>query len=395
MKITLTILTLSSLLLTSCTASQTSPNINFGTAETLKDIEYSKLGENNVEKTQVFENINSNIQIDSLTSYSVDEFGYTLSLPSDFKAEKGYQITEVKITDTFDNFFRLNINDPNINSFDIEVLRDALNNSENIYSHNGDWSIYGYKYDNGIQLRAATISNEVAYIISSQVVKPKQEYTINEIEQRGGFIKDFLLPDDLVEELNSLVTIVEGSTITHGTLQTAKDNNNPDALGRTLLTPELIQRYHEYGPLNCNTNFNSDEENEYVTYSNEKYSISFDIPYNSSWGNQKFWIEPFANNGDSVQFGPLTSFEACTWIRWYNFAVTDSRTPKEIEDALSELDALKQYTVGKYQVFEYTQLGLCDPHYYEIVEDDHNYVFNAVCGEIKNIDQIISTINIE
>ena len=84
---------------------------------------------------------------------------------------------------------------------------------------------------------------------------------------------------------------------------------------RILLTPQNVRQYND--PPNCNEKFNLYPANTTVTYSNSNRGISLEIPYNSSWGSDKYRVNPYDENNNRIEFGPIRVFEGCSWVRSY------------------------------------------------------------------------------
>lgn len=71
---------------------------------------------------------------------------------------------------------------------------------------------------------------------------------------------------------------------------------------RVLLTQQNIAKYNN-SP-DCKEKFNNDDPVIQVTYKNKMKGISFNVPYNPKWGNEKYRISPYEESNYASVGGP-------------------------------------------------------------------------------------------
>lgn len=159
----------------------------------------------------------------------------------------------------------------------------------------------------------------------------------------------------------------------------------------------------------CEPGFNIDPANTTRNYSNEKFGISVDLPFNEKWGNEKFSVSPFeeVNKSDGstfVNFGrilTLTMYEDCSSVgRDYSLSFKDAQPADaylaELKKSADDLTKVQVIAINGLQVVKeevggngmYYQLAVMGPKY--------TYVFatSTFAGEynLKELEQIITTV---
>lgn len=139
--------------------------------------------------------------------------------------------------------------------------------------------------------------------------------------------------------------------------------------------------------IECNVSFNYDKPDIWETY--QGHGIKINLPYNLKWGNDKYSILPWDERENMISFGPITTFEACTWLRVDNIEFLEKKSKEEVIEELNNLD----YIVSKpevierngFEVIKYSLAGICggDPMYIVIGEEYNYRFFASVCTEEK------------
>jgi hypothetical protein len=115
---------------------------------------------------------------------------------------------------------------------------------------------------------------------------------------------------------------------------TADKNTETDT--RILLTAENNIDHHSKDEDPCNQLFNQDQPNTTVKYSNTQYGLSFDVPFNSDWGNTNYKIEPYWQQEDKVEFGAIEGTEGCGWMRGYALSIKKQQNAEELTKQITD-----------------------------------------------------------
>lgn len=67
----------------------------------------------------------------------------------------------------------------------------------------------------------------------------------------------------------------------------------------------LLPGNYDHDPSVCQAEYNKDAPNTTFTYSSQTRGIAFEVPYNTKWGNQKFYLPPFV---EAIEDGPKLFF---------------------------------------------------------------------------------------
>lgn len=190
-------------------------------------------------------------------------------------------------------------------------------------------------------------------------------------------------------------------------LNTSIPENNP-LDKRILLTPENISQYNPPEKPNCSEKFNKDIPNLIIKYYDEEKGISIDIPYNSNWGNEKYKINPYEKWKDKsgkeyLLFGPITDFEACSWVQSYALSFSPARSADIIMKEMEEIPYYPEIFIVKptkksingLDIVEAQSYGLCDNGEIEIVGKKYNYILRPLCGaNFEFMENIIKSIKL-
>ncbi len=146
---------------------------------------------------------------------------------------------------------------------------------------------------------------------------------------------------------------------------------------RILLTPETMEQYwtSENG---CRERFNYDKPNTYITYQSESRGLSVEIPYNLSWGNETYRINPYDEVLDGIKFGNIGPLEACSWVRTdlisFKPALTVAETLAELSSkTLFITDIEKVVLTNGLTGFKYFESGLVEDTVIEVIGKKFNY----------------------
>ncbi|MBU1146704.1 hypothetical protein KKD80_04180 [Patescibacteria group bacterium] len=170
---------------------------------------------------------------------------------------------------------------------------------------------------------------------------------------------------------------------------------------RILLTPQNIEQYNLKPSPGCEEKFNFDTANTNVLYANAAKGISVQIPFNSNWGSGKYRINPYDEHEDGVSFGPISGFEACSWIRNYFLSFKPAKTAEEVIAELPLESNPSKMTVNNLTIIKYTDSGLC-PYYptLVIIGKKYNYALSPLCvvekvdEEFKFLENIVKTVKL-
>lgn len=190
---------------------------------------------------------------------------------------------------------------------------------------------------------------------------------------------------------------------------TATERQSPiPSDGRVLLTKENKSRYRR-DDASCDNEFNTDAATMVIPYVNREKGISFTVPYNPAWGNEKFRINPYEEvQGDlsyHVEYGPLVVFEGCGWDRTNSVSFSE---PKSASAYIAELKAENDYPesyslpptivhINGLEVVKYMTDGFCSYPTMVVIGKKHNYSFGPICGgkeDFPTLEKTIKTIKL-
>ncbi len=156
---------------------------------------------------------------------------------------------------------------------------------------------------------------------------------------------------------------------------------------RTTLTSDNYDRFCTKGD-DCQNKFkniNKDESNTTVRYSNSDLGIAFDVPYNTSWINDQYKLNPYdsaiSSTGDTVlYFGPMgLNCEGICAIsrRHYSLRIIQ---PESAEKVMQRYSGINLYGpevvfIGGLKAVKYAETAMGDGYYVEVVGTKHNYIF--------------------
>jgi len=166
---------------------------------------------------------------------------------------------------------------------------------------------------------------------------------------------------------------------------------------RILLNPENIEQYNT--PPNCQEKFNFDSADTSVDYANSAKGISVQIPYNPSWGSDKYKINPYDENEREVSFGPIGAFEACGWTRSYFIRFLPAKSADAVISSLRSETKPTKAIINGLNTVKYTDFGLCLYPTLQVIGKKYNYEFVPVCGleiekEFKFLENIVKTVKL-
>jgi len=174
---------------------------------------------------------------------------------------------------------------------------------------------------------------------------------------------------------------------------------------RILLTPDNIEEYNKPYETACDVKFNYDKPNTTVVYQNSTNGFSVSIPFNPSWGNDKYRINPYDEKNNLISFGYIIPLEACSWTRLNTILVKPAMTVEETQSDLSSNFVIKQ-TLEKIKLsngligFKYIDEGLSRIYTIEVVGEKYNYKISmwpdldSVGTEFKSVETIANSIRL-
>lgn len=150
----------------------------------------------------------------------------------------------------------------------------------------------------------------------------------------------------------------------------------------------------------CSQILKFDPANEQKVYSNINKGIKISLPYNSTWGNERFKISAYDESVQKVEFGPLnkdlldSAKQNCEWQRLSKLTFEPARTVEkavEVIKSYGKVVALQptSYSVNGLNVIKYRSLlakndlsrGWC---VLEIVGKKANYRLYTICSDDAN-----------
>ncbi|MFH1457433.1 MAG: thrombospondin type 3 repeat-containing protein [Patescibacteria group bacterium] len=172
---------------------------------------------------------------------------------------------------------------------------------------------------------------------------------------------------------------------------------------RILLTPQNISQYNN--PPNCNEKFNSYSANTNFTYSSGDRGISVELPYNSSWGNDKYRINPYDEHNNKLDFGFIAPFEGCSWVRSYSMNFLPAKTANQvIQDFEQDQNYPDMFSVLPYksiinnlEIVKYEMVGMCGYPALQVIGKKYNYEFQPMCSvdrdkDFEYLENIVKTV---
>lgn len=171
--------------------------------------------------------------------------------------------------------------------------------------------------------------------------------------------------------------------------------------GRIVLTPDYINTNLSDNKNRCDEKFNADPADSEVVYSSSKKGISIKIPYNASWGNETYSIQPYdelnMDSVDQIAFGPIGIFEGCGWVRsWFLRFMPVQTAETVIETAKADSGCFdcnpEVLNINKLPVVKYTLGGLCTYPTMVVIGKKYNYELTPLCGDESSFDKMQSII---
>ena len=175
------------------------------------------------------------------------------------------------------------------------------------------------------------------------------------------------------------------------------DSGDDIKIDREFLSLIFGARYYGEG---CDEKFVHEDPNELIRYENSEKGFSFDVPFNQSWGNESYQVNPFDEFNDTVIFGNISVFEGCSWVRNYYLSVLPAKSADEViqtikaeGDELTTIDG--EIEINGLKVVKYSKAGLCDYPILQVVGDNYNYELSTICGgSFEDLEAILSTMEI-
>lgn len=188
-------------------------------------------------------------------------------------------------------------------------------------------------------------------------------------------------------------------------------NTNQPTDDRILLTPDNLEQY--CNPLTdmepCYTEiFNTDPATTTVTYTNQEKEISVDLPYNPDWGSDNYRINPYDEEDDRVNFGPINLGEGGGWGRWWwALSFQPAETADQViagldKDSFLFLAEPEKDKVNNLEIVKYAEIGLTSYHYIIVIGEKYNYEFistghldtGSTEDELADLESIVKTVSL-
>ena len=173
---------------------------------------------------------------------------------------------------------------------------------------------------------------------------------------------------------------------------------------RTAITKEIMPKI-----INCDDEDlykipeNVDRADKTVVYLNQDKKISFDVPYNESWGTKDYKLNPYdeikkdeamagLEFGSAIVFG-VPKITECDWIRKYSLTFLPAETATKVLAEIKKIDpSAEKKEINGYTVIEYenseTLFGMPAGAHLNIIRIlDKNSTY-----EIKQITEIWSSV---
>lgn len=162
--------------------------------------------------------------------------------------------------------------------------------------------------------------------------------------------------------------------------------------GKQVLTAFTLGQFNKGDVSSCQEKFVADVPNETKTYENKIYKIKFFYPYNSMWGNEKYYLGPLDEDDRLVYFGPLFNNRNCIWERAYKMEVKTRRSITEIYNELQVKypnEVAELIKIGTKEVISYKVAKASDCVYpvYYLLGPDFDYEFSTICSTSLENDQ--------
>ena len=115
-----------------------------------------------------------------------------------------------------------------------------------------------------------------------------------------------------------------------------------------------------------NQKINTELADKTVAYLNKEKNITLDVPYNETWGTEKYLLGPYeeikSEENVTLEFGPLITFgskdnDGCFWNRKYSLTFLLKQSSAKALTEIKEMDKLisepEEKEIVGYSVIEY------------------------------------------
>lgn len=184
--------------------------------------------------------------------------------------------------------------------------------------------------------------------------------------------------------------------------RTIPENTN-DKTTRVILThnntPPFLNRFDNP---ECEQIFSNDPAATTVQYSNTDKGITFSVPYNEQWGNEKYKVTAYNevknDNGnlEYVEFGALKNFGNCEWGRLYSMRFLPAKGALEVIDAIQDHQSTEAISINPstteingLTVVKYATTGKCYHPAIQVIGEKYNYEFVSTCSPLAEQDMEI------
>lgn len=142
--------------------------------------------------------------------------------------------------------------------------------------------------------------------------------------------------------------------------------------------------------------FNLNQADTTVTYTNAAKGISFEIPYNSKWGNKECEVEPYSEFSYDENTGPNILFFGQPSAGPDEFSL-EFLAPKTANDTLAEIKEANSNSGAKIvhhdnlEAVEYLDFGVSEFFHVEVIGPKNNYLFTTEANNKKNLQAVVNT----
>lgn len=184
--------------------------------------------------------------------------------------------------------------------------------------------------------------------------------------------------------------------------------------GRKLLKVENYQKPVEEISSNLVADFDCDadlgqtlEPNQSVAFEHDDWEIALDVPFNNSWGGEKFRLLPYevttAVYPPGIYFGPVRNgYSNCGFFRYYHLSKEEPMSVQSFIDGLkeyynwnpnadyNELLALPKVEEANGVMLTSYQLGgKCVTSHVMIFGKDNNYLLEGACESFSEVEDLL------
>lgn len=171
--------------------------------------------------------------------------------------------------------------------------------------------------------------------------------------------------------------------------------------GQTLLTQEYLASLS--AEEKAKNIFTTKDADTTFQYSDAYFTV--DLPYNYSWGNEKYLPAPYEFSGQILDFWNIWMFgQKDKWNREYSIIILDYMSSDTMLPLINEDESVTQkptlQSINWLEVIKYIDKTTCDHPSLVVVGKSQNYVFLTNCSKDTDKDfavlqKIVETMKIK